>query len=420
MPYSVNAYNNINATYDAGVAPSVIKFYERSFMRDVQPELVHNRDAQKRTLPLNNGKTVQFTRITELPVITTPLVEGVTPDGQKLTETAFTAMVKPYGGYVAVTDEFNWYLLGNKHKEASESLSRQAALSLDTISRNAINAGMNVQYGGSNSARATIAATDKLTYADIKKAVRTLRRANARPFSDGFFHGILHPDTYFDLTSDTMWVDVAKYQDKERVEKYELGKIYKVRFFESTNAMVFKAKTYLFGTTGDITAAANYDSTNRVITPDSTAKALLTPDVCRELTGQMVYVQYTKSSTAYVTPECIESIDPVTKAIKLRWNPAASVYAEWTSAQALKIVPYGGGASGAPVYSTLIYAQNAYGSIELGGNGRNVEIIVKPAGSSGSDDPLNQRGTIGWKVKGFCTVILQDDYIVRIEHGATA
>jgi N4-gp56 family major capsid protein len=72
------------------------------------------------------------------------------------------------------------------------------------------------------------------------------------------------------------------------------------------------------------------------------------------------------------------------------------------------------------VYSTLVYAQNSYGSIELGGNGRNVEIIVKPAGSSGSDDPLNQRGTIAWKVKGFCTVILNDDYIVRIESGATA
>ena len=129
MPITPNAAYNTNYTYDAGVAPSVIKFYERNFMKEVMPELIHNRDAQKRTLPLNNGKTVQFTRITELPVITTTLVEGVTPDGQKLTETAFTAMVKPYGGYVAVTDEFNWYLLGNKHKEASESLSRQAALS---------------------------------------------------------------------------------------------------------------------------------------------------------------------------------------------------------------------------------------------------------------------------------------------------
>ena len=416
MPITPNAAYNTNYTYDAGVAPSVIKFYERNFMKEVMPELIHNRDAQKRTLPLNNGKTIQFTRITELPAITTPLVEGVTPDGQKLTETAFTAMVKPYGGYIAVTDEFNWYLLGNKHKEASERLSRQAALSLDTISRDALNAGMNVQYAGSNTTRGTIAPTDKLTYADVKKAVRTLRRANAKPFSDGYFHGILHTDVYYDLTSDAMWTDVAKYQTTEKVEKYELGKTYKVRFFESTNAKVFTAQTYIVGTTTAIAASANYDATNRELTTNVT----ITPDMARDLTGRFVNVQYTKSSTNYVTPMCIESVDYAAKKIKFRWNPDASVYAEWTTAQSLTIVPYGGGASGAPVYSTLVYAENSYGSVELGGNGRNVEIIVKPAGSSGSDDPLNQRGSIAWKVRGFCTVILNDNYIVRIESGATA
>ena len=416
MPITPNAAYNTNYTYDAGVSPSVIKFYERNFMKEVMPELIHNRDAQKRTLPMNNGKTIQFTRITELPAITTPLVEGVTPDGQKLTETAFTAMVKPYGGYIAVTDEFNWYLLGNKHKEASERLSRQAALSLDTISRDALHAGMNVQYAGSNTTRGTIAPTDKLTYADIKKAVRTLRRANAKPFSDGYFHGILHTDVYYDLTSDTMWTDVAKYQTTEKVEKYELGKIYKVRFFESTNAKVFTAQTYIVGTTTAIAASANYDATNRELTTNVT----ISPDMARDLTGRFVNVQYTKSSTNYVTPMCIESVDYANKKIKFRWNPDASVYAEWTTAQSLTIVPYGGGASGAPVYSTLVYAENSYGSVELGGNGRNVEIIVKPAGSSGSDDPLNQRGSIAWKVRGFCTVILNDNYIVRIESGASA
>lgn len=416
MPITPNAAYNTNYTYDAGVAPSVIKFYERNFMKEVMPELIHNRDAQKRTLPLNNGKTIQFTRITELPAITTPLVEGVTPDGQKLTETAFTAMVKPYGGYIAVTDEFNWYLLGNKHKEASERLSRQAALSLDTISRDALHAGMNVQYTGSNTTRGTITAADKLTYADIKKAVRTLRRANAKPFSDGYFHGILHTDVYYDLTSDTMWTDVAKYQTTEKVEKYELGKIYKVRFFESTNAKVFTAQTYITGTTTEIAASANFDRANRELTTNVT----ISPDMARALTGLMVNVQYTKNSANVVTPMCIESVDYEAKKIKFRWVPDKAVTDEWTSAQSLKIVPYGGGASGAPVYSTLIYAENSYGSVELGGNGRNVEIIVKPAGSSGSDDPLNQRGTIAWKVKGFCTVILNDNYIVRIESGATA
>lgn len=407
-------FDNLNYTYSAGVAPAVVQYYERTLLENMQPEMVHARDAQKRSLPLNNGKRVQFRRFTPFDAITTPLAEGVTPAGQTLVETAFTAMVKPYGGHVELTDEMDFYMLDNMHQETAKLLADQAALSLDTISRNALNAGMNVQYTGSNTARGTIAATDKLTYADIKKAVRTLRRKNVRPFPDGYYHAIVHPDTVFDLTSDAMWVDVSKYQDKQKVEKYELGTIYKVKFFESTNAMVFKAKTYLYGTTAAITASANFDAANKCLTTAAT----ISEDVARELTGQMVYVQYTKSSTDYVTPMCIERIDAAEKKIYFRWVPADTT--EWTTTNTLKIVPYGDGASHAPVYSTLVYGQDAFGTIELGGNGKNVQILIKPVGSSGALDPLDQRGTIAWKVKGFCTVILQDDFIIRIESGATA
>jgi hypothetical protein len=49
----------------------------------------------------------------------------------------------------------------------------------------------------------------------------------------------------------------------------------------------------------------------------------------------------------------------------------------------------------------------------------NFRIIVKPLGSSGSDDPLEQRGTIGWKVPFFACAVLRDDFIVRIEHGVS-
>ena len=407
-------FDNLNYTYSPGVAPAVVQYYERTLLENMKPEMVHARDAQKRSLPLNNGKRVQFRRFTPFDAITTPLAEGVTPAGQTLVETAFTAMVKPYGGHVELTDEMSFYMLDNMHQETAKLLADQAALSLDTISRDALNAGMNVQYTGSNTARATIAATDKLTYADIKKAVRTLKRNNVKPFSDGFYHAIVHTDVVYDLTSDPMWVDVAKYQDKQPVEKYELGTIYKVKFFESTNAKVFKNETYLTGTIADITATSNFNALDRSFSYSAT----ITEDQARAMTGKLCYAQYTKSSTNYVTPVCIERIDAVAKKVYLRWAPESTT--DWTTTNSLKLVPSGGGASNAPVYSTLVYGENAFGTIELGGNGRNIQIIIKPVGSSGALDPLDQRGTIAWKVKGFTTVILQDDFITRIESGATA
>lgn len=406
-------FDNLNKTYSPGVAPSVVEYYERSLLENMKPEMVHNRDAQKRTLPEHNGKTVKFRRFTPFAAITAPLAEGVTPEGQTLTETAFTAMVKPYGGHVELTDEINFYMLDNMHQETAKLLGDQAALSLDTISRNALNAGMNVQYAGGKATRGAVASTDVLTFAEIKKAVRTLKRKNVKPFGDGFYHAIVHPDVVHDLTSDAMWVDVAKYQDKQKTEKYELGTIYKVKFFESTNAMVFQAQTYIYGKVASLTATA-FDAATKCMT----VSEAITADEARQMTGLLVNVQTTKSGTATVVPMCIERVNADEKKVYFRWVPADT--ADWTVANALKVVPYGGGASNADVYSTLIYGENAFGTIELGGTGRNVEIIINPPGSSGALDPLNQRGSIAWKVKGFCTTILQDDFIVRVESGATA
>lgn len=406
-------FDNLNKTYSPGVVPSVVEYYERSLLENMKPEMVHNRDAQKRTLPEHNGKTVKFRRFTPFAAITEPLAEGVTPAGQTLTETAFTAMVKPYGGHVELTDEINFYLLDNMHQETAKLLGDQAALSLDTISRNALNAGMNVQYANSKTSRGALASTDKLTFAEIKTAVRNLKRKNVKPFADGFYHAIVHPDVVHDLTADTMWVDVAKYQDKVKTERYELGTIYKVKFFESTNAMVFKAQTYIYGTKTSLTATA-FDAATKCMTVSDS----ISEDDARAMTGMLVNVQITKSSANSVTPMCIERVDATNKKVYFRWVPASTT--DWTTTNTLKIVPYGGGASGADVYSTLIYGENAFGTIELGGTGQNVQIIINAPGSSGALDPLAQRGTIAWKVKGFCTVILQDDFIVRLESGATA
>ena len=44
-----------------------------------------------------------------------------------------------------------------------------------------------------------------------------------------------------------------------------------------------------------------------------------------------------------------------------------------------------------------------------------METIVKQLGSGGTEDPLNQRGTVGWKVTGYVTKILNQLGILRVE-----
>ena len=57
--------------------------------------------------------------------------------------------------------------------------------------------------------------------------------------------------------------------------------------------------------------------------------------------------------------------------------------------------------------------RGAYGVYTL----QDLEYIVKPLGYG--DDPLNQRSSAGWK-GSFISKILNDEFLVRIEHGVTA
>ena len=414
----------MNYSYSSGIAPTLLESYlQRRALENVPLNLGYLNDAEQIEQPKNNGKYVTFFRYTELPAITKPLYEGVTPDGQNLTETAFSVMTKNYGGWMGYTDEIDLWHVDSKTQAMSDRLNRQAQLTIDTVGRDAICAGLNVMYPGAVTSRAALTASDVLTYAVIKKVVRNLKRKGAQPFADGFFHAKIDQDTYYDLTNDQNWKDANTYQDKTRESKYELGTIYNVKFFAVDNGKTFTDEDYLYGTTDKLLApnvSPCYDATNRVLTVDCST---MTTDIARELAGKMVYVAYTTSTTRDTkTIMCIEKVtfDSSYAYIKFRWTPGTSVTNNWTYAKDVGIIPSGGGNS-IDVHATIIYGQKAFGMVKLGGKGKpNIQIIVKELGASGTDDPLNQRGTIGWKVPFFACAVLQDDFITRVEHGCTA
>lgn len=72
----------------------------------------------------------------------------------------------------------------------------------------------------------------------------------------------------------------------------------------------------------------------------------------------------------------------------------------------------GAGASSEDVYTCLLLAQHAYGTTRI--SGESMKNIIKPLGSGGTSDPLNQRATSGWKAT-FVAKILNDDFMHRIE-----
>ena len=383
---------NTNYSYSSGIAPTLLETYlQRRALKNVEPELGYMKDAQMIEQPRNNGKHVTFFRYTELQAIDKPLYEGVTPDGQSLSETAFSVMTKNYGGWMSFTDEIDLWHVDSKTQAISDRLNRQAKLTLDTVCRDAICSGLNVMFPGDVTARASIGSSNKITYAMIKKAVRNLKIKGAQPFEDGYFHAKIDHETYYDLTEDQNWKDANTYQNKSREEKYLLGEIYNVKFYAVDNGKVFKDQTYIIGSTESfsVPSGATYDRDNRELTVTAT----LTSDQARELTGKLVYVAYTNSTTNDTkTLMCIEKVTPGTSTakIKFRWQPASSVTDKWVyTTYSACILPTGGGNS-VNVHASLIYGKNAFGCVKLGSAGKpNIQMIVKPLGSEGSTDPLN-------------------------------
>jgi N4-gp56 family major capsid protein len=233
---------NTNTTGDAGLSTEMKTFYSDYLIEMAEAKLVHQQFGQKKPIPKNGGKQVEFRKYDPLPKITTELEEGVTPAGQKLTVVPISVTVKQYGGYVALTDILLLTAIDNNLAQATKLLGSQAGRTLDTLTREVLNGGTNVQYAnGAVTSRAALTKDHKLSVDCIRRAVRNLKVMNAEPIDDSFV-AIIHPDCAYDLMSDPEWKYPHQYKDTENLYNGEIGKIAGVRFVETTEAKVF-AKT---------------------------------------------------------------------------------------------------------------------------------------------------------------------------------
>lgn len=398
---------NINAYNDGeGLSPEMKTYYSDYLIDNAEPALVHDRFAQKHTIPAGNGKSVQFRKYDPLPKITDPIAEGITPTGQTINMGIVNATVEQYGGFVELTDMLLMTAIDNNLCMATKLLGSQAGRTLDTISREVLVGGTNVQYGeGKVSSRSQIVggkadAADNcyLTVDAVRRAVRFLKNQNAEKI-DGAYVAIIHPDCAYDLMSDPNWRYPHQYAEPSAIFEGEIGKIEGVRFIESTEAKVFHADD-LSDKSRTLTVKANVTSGSNVTFTDGAdvnSGALVGRSVL--IGGKKYYVGANTDS-----------------ALTLFEDSAVSVPASLNCSAGDIIYPGEAGAEGVDVYATLIFGENAYGTTALANGG--LEHIVKQLGSAGSSDPLNQRATVGWKATKV-TVRLVEAFMIRIETAAS-
>ena len=383
-------------------------FYDRKLLDTAKTRFVHANFGQKRSIPRNNGKWVEFRKYDLFTPDTNALtlVEGVTPTGQNLSQSKVEAEVKQYGAYVEISDLLEMTSYDPVIADSAELLGEQLGTVIEWVTRDAMCETTNVQYAGGAASRVALTASDKLTVAEIRKAVRTLKKNKARPFvtaMDGsarkpHFICICSPDATYDLQNDALWQDVSKYSNAEQIYSGEIGRLFGVVFVEAT-----EAKVYSQSIVNAVNASTSSSTTFVLKTmPDAKGVAFLSTPGNKIRIGSN---EYTLASTNPYTPG--------TRTVKLTTSQSLTADAPVYSVDA-----------GAPdatthiapdVHATLVFGADAYGVIDVAGSGA-METIIKPRGSAGTTDPLDQRSTVGAKVAAYTAKVLNPLWLVKIEH----
>lgn len=347
-------------TTQESLSPEMKTYYEDTLIDNAEPKLVHDQFGDKYPIPKNNGKTIEFRKYAALPKALTPLTEGVTPTGNNLSVSTKEATINQFGDYIKLSDMLQLTTIDNNVVQSTKLLGSQSGRTLDTITREIVNAGTNVIYadkadGSEVLSRKALTLDSELSVDTIFRAVAQLKGMNADGISGGEFVAIIHPFVAYALMTSNDWISIHQYKNPEHIYQGEIGTVGGVRFVESTEAKIFAE------------------------------------DGCPEfyaLTKDTKFVAgktyYTKSSDTYsaasVTPGGAVTAD--------------TYYEKHYTA----------------IFSTLVIGSHAYAVTDVTGGG--LEHIVKQLGYG--DDPLNQRSSVGWKATKTAE-ILSDEYMVRIE-----
>ena len=264
-----------------------------------------------------------------LSVISSALGEGSTP-GEQSAPVISTVVLNPsyYGAWIGNSEIVELEAFDSLLSETSGILGEQAGLSLDTLTRTALVAGLTAAYsGGQTSVGALDAPAHDLDFKDLAKNIGTLEAANARPFENGRFVLLLHPHTYWSLMNDTIFVNLFTEEsgDSSALRSGYMGHLVNCDIYVSSN--VYEYADAGAGGTTDVYYAM-------ILGQNSFAVAGMASQMPSE-------VDMAGDSERSMT--------------------------------------------GKPV--------------------KPVSMIVKPVGSAGADDPLDQRGSIGWKASHDCEVL---------------
>jgi N4-gp56 family major capsid protein len=151
------------------IDPGLEVYYERTLLETAYPKYVYGKFAEQYNIPGKSGRTIKMRRYSRLSAATTPITEGVTPNGSKLAKVDILATISQYGDFVSITDVVDLTVEDAVLTKTTELQSDQMYNTEDVLCRDVISASASSITCSNGSGTATL-----LNDTDIATVVQTL------------------------------------------------------------------------------------------------------------------------------------------------------------------------------------------------------------------------------------------------------
>lgn len=379
--------------------------YSKIMLRTIElseQDMLFDGLAVERNMPSNNGSNeIVFKRMLSLAAHTQPLVEGIPPASDQGRMVAIKATANSYGRVMKFTDKVNWAVVDPLISEYTRQLSLKVPELKDILAQEALLAECQMFYA--------------------------VPKTRSESDSDH-----LIPDTTANAVNHVKFMNPDCAPTIDEFRKIVLSmEAAKVRPYQGSNFLVLASSAVLFDLITDkrVKEFMKYESTGRAYSNDMVidlfslafkkAKTIKSDNTYVDGDGNICYIYHdaTANNNYVIIGSDLASATTSTNVIQVNLTAG-------TAANAAAFSTYLGDNK---AYADLATAKNSMEALNIhysfvlgeeclfriGVEGHTQpQFIKKELGSAGTEDPLNQRQSIGWKIDSLGYKVPNPDAVV--------
>lgn len=419
-----------DGNYRAGFSPD--EFYNAILLDTLkygEENYVHLKYAENLTIK-KGRKTATFRRWSGMTPTLRPLLEGVPPAPDKHAyETLEIGNVWSFGRWSEYTDEVDNSIVSEIISERSVQYGELANQIKELYARKIWLSSPNDFYANFKSSVQDLIFGDTITLDDLRFLVQRMKRMQVKPIG-GKFNYICSPEWIYELIDDPrvqaymeiekttgkLWstgepfdlfelnfiptmLDEFAYPDTEFPGVYEHNSTEYMRYYATPDNgnTIYYYDLPATTTTGNTVSEFGRSITNDVYLPDGTAVEQLIKWKNPKDTGMLTANSTVKVSTYNATTKVYSALSAVTIG-------SGDGNVALTTLQGLEWIQL-------PVVRGILFGDEAMVKLNVEGVSDAPKMIIKPLGSSGVADPLNQRQSVGFRVDGFGLAIKRPEAV---------